>query len=277
MTESPAVSLGRSCALGGNAEPWLWLRPAFECARTLVRAGSSGELPTHALSAFLAAQFAAAWIGYGRLLKPKSSGMLDVCWSHEQGIRPDWFLTEIRHRFGADSKVRVVVGTTHTRVGKAGSDRRTDPTLRPLLLARTGSSPRSPDAELWAMALTPQTSPADLTSLAPVFAECVHNGTELISLLNASNSRSTATASAHAASMAAPEGFCLLTDAQRNLLPLLAAGHSEREIALRTFRSVHTVRSHVKAIYARLGVRSRLSLALLISGSQAAADVQSRR
>lgn len=51
-----------------------------------------------------------------------------------------------------------------------------------------------------------------------------------------------------------------LTSTQRIVLEHLLAGLPEKEIARRMFRSRHTVHSHVEAIYARLGFRSRVDL-----------------
>jgi hypothetical protein len=51
-----------------------------------------------------------------------------------------------------------------------------------------------------------------------------------------------------------------MTDIRRLLLPLLASGLTEREVARRVHRSENTVHEHTKAIYQELGVRSRLEL-----------------
>ncbi|MCZ7681868.1 MAG: LuxR C-terminal-related transcriptional regulator [Sandaracinaceae bacterium] len=52
-----------------------------------------------------------------------------------------------------------------------------------------------------------------------------------------------------------------LTDAQREIAQLVAAGATVPEVAEMTERSRETVRSHLKAIYERLGVASRAELA----------------
>jgi DNA-binding CsgD family transcriptional regulator len=51
-----------------------------------------------------------------------------------------------------------------------------------------------------------------------------------------------------------------LTEAQREIAALLASGATVSEIATMVGRSVETVRSHLKAIYQRLGVSSRAEL-----------------
>jgi LuxR family maltose regulon positive regulatory protein len=56
---------------------------------------------------------------------------------------------------------------------------------------------------------------------------------------------------------AAPVGTSSLTTAELRLLPLLPTHLSFREIASQLYVSPHTVRSHVKSIYRKLGVSSR--------------------
>ena len=48
-----------------------------------------------------------------------------------------------------------------------------------------------------------------------------------------------------------------LTDREREVLGLLAAGLSYEEIAQRLFVSLNTVRFHVRAVYGKLGVNRR--------------------
>lgn len=52
----------------------------------------------------------------------------------------------------------------------------------------------------------------------------------------------------------------VLTPVQRELLPLLVAGHPERDIARLSRRSIHTVHEHTKSIYLAWDVRSRMEL-----------------
>jgi len=48
-----------------------------------------------------------------------------------------------------------------------------------------------------------------------------------------------------------------LTDRQRDVLRLVASGMSDREISGATGLSVATVKTHLRAVYERLDVRSR--------------------
>lgn len=54
-----------------------------------------------------------------------------------------------------------------------------------------------------------------------------------------------------------------LSKAQQNVLGLLLQGKSEIEIADSLGRARHTVHDHIKAIYRRLGVTTRVQLLLL--------------
>lgn len=51
-----------------------------------------------------------------------------------------------------------------------------------------------------------------------------------------------------------------LSKREREVFRLLARGYDNKEIATRLFISEHTVRNHVSAIYARLGVKDRFKL-----------------
>jgi DNA-binding NarL/FixJ family response regulator len=48
-----------------------------------------------------------------------------------------------------------------------------------------------------------------------------------------------------------------LTDREREILHQLSSGHSDKEIAEQMGNSIHTVRNHIKSIYAKLEVHSR--------------------
>jgi DNA-binding CsgD family transcriptional regulator len=53
-----------------------------------------------------------------------------------------------------------------------------------------------------------------------------------------------------------------LTTAEQAVAGLVAQGHSNREIAQRLFISHHTVEAHLTRIFRKLGLRSRVQLAI---------------
>jgi len=67
--------------------------------------------------------------------------------------------------------------------------------------------------------------------------------------------------------LADPDG---LTRRQRDVLELLAAGHSDTEIATTLCISRRTAAHHVAAILARLGVNNRTQAAAVYKGETAA-------
>jgi DNA-binding NarL/FixJ family response regulator len=62
-----------------------------------------------------------------------------------------------------------------------------------------------------------------------------------------------------------PDLTRLVSAAQLKVLSLLLAGLTEPQVAQRVGRSRHTIHDHTKAIYAALGVSSRVQLVLLFS------------
>ncbi len=58
------------------------------------------------------------------------------------------------------------------------------------------------------------------------------------------------------------------TPAQRRIIPLLMEGKSEPDIALALGKSVHTVHTHVRAIFQRAGVHSRAELIVKLLGRE---------
>lgn len=61
-------------------------------------------------------------------------------------------------------------------------------------------------------------------------------------------------------SPALPEGAARLTDAERDVIQLVLAGHTDAEIAERRGTSARTVHKQVASAYRKLGVRSRREL-----------------
>jgi DNA-binding NarL/FixJ family response regulator len=69
-----------------------------------------------------------------------------------------------------------------------------------------------------------------------------------------------------AAHRAGEGGACTLSERQREVLELLALGLPNELIAQRLFISKNTVKFHVAAIYARLGVHNRVEAAQALAG-----------
>ena len=59
-----------------------------------------------------------------------------------------------------------------------------------------------------------------------------------------------------------------LSAKEREVAELICMGHSNRDIARLLYISEHTVKTHTKNIYPKLGVHSRLELAALVSGER---------
>ena len=59
-----------------------------------------------------------------------------------------------------------------------------------------------------------------------------------------------------------------LTARERDILRLIAAGLSTREIAEQLYLSINTVKTHTRGLYGKLGVSSRLELALFAINHQ---------
>jgi DNA-binding CsgD family transcriptional regulator len=68
-------------------------------------------------------------------------------------------------------------------------------------------------------------------------------------------------ARARAAGDGAGEPLGTLTDREREIAALVAAGRTNREVAEQLFLSPKTVEAHLRNVYAKLGVRSRVELA----------------
>ena len=60
-----------------------------------------------------------------------------------------------------------------------------------------------------------------------------------------------------------------LTASEFAVVRLVTQGASDREVAQRLYISVHTVNSHLRHVFAKLGIRSRVELARLAGERQA--------
>jgi DNA-binding CsgD family transcriptional regulator len=59
-------------------------------------------------------------------------------------------------------------------------------------------------------------------------------------------------------------GWESLSESERRVADLVARGHSNKEIGERLYMSHRTVGSHLYRIFPKLGLRSRVQLALLV-------------
>jgi DNA-binding CsgD family transcriptional regulator len=65
----------------------------------------------------------------------------------------------------------------------------------------------------------------------------------------------------------AKTGWDSLTDAELKVVNLIAQGATNRDVATRLHLSLHTVKTHVRNAFAKLGINSRAQLAQLMRGS----------
>jgi len=61
-----------------------------------------------------------------------------------------------------------------------------------------------------------------------------------------------------------PDKFSLLTERERQVAALAGMGKTNRQIANQMFLSRHTVNFHLRHVYRKLDIRSRVELALLL-------------
>jgi DNA-binding CsgD family transcriptional regulator len=59
----------------------------------------------------------------------------------------------------------------------------------------------------------------------------------------------------------ADTGWAAMTDSELAVAKLVASGLTNREVAEQLFVSPHTVSSHLRSVFAKLGINSRLALA----------------
>jgi DNA-binding CsgD family transcriptional regulator len=65
----------------------------------------------------------------------------------------------------------------------------------------------------------------------------------------------------------AKTGWDSLTDSELKVVDLIAQGVTNRDVATRLHLSLHTVKTHVRNAFAKLGITSRAELAQLVRGS----------
>src|SRR5205823_8741340 len=65
-----------------------------------------------------------------------------------------------------------------------------------------------------------------------------------------------------------PGGVPGLTDRELEIVSAVRSGHSNKEIGVKLSISEETVKRHLSNVYAKLGVSSRLELAMLASGRE---------
>ncbi|MDQ1430536.1 MAG: hypothetical protein QOF40_1138, partial [Actinomycetota bacterium] len=71
-------------------------------------------------------------------------------------------------------------------------------------------------------------------------------------------------------------GWAALSGAERRVADLVAQGHTNREAAAALFLSRHTIDSHLRHIFAKLGIDSRAALARLTAEHSNNLDVHPR-
>jgi DNA-binding CsgD family transcriptional regulator len=63
---------------------------------------------------------------------------------------------------------------------------------------------------------------------------------------------------------AAVSGWDSLTDSELKVVPLVAEGLTNRAVADRLYLSVHTVNTHLKHVFTKLGINTRVELTRLV-------------
>jgi DNA-binding CsgD family transcriptional regulator len=140
---------------------------------------------------------------------------------------------------------------------------------------------REDQRDLWQHAQRALTGPGDQAS--PVTAsdgatllatcEAIHDGGTVVGALlrvsrpadRVATRRRPRKATAHRPTF----GWASLTDTERGIAHLVADGLTNREVAVRQFLSPHTVDSHLRHIFRKLAICSRLDLARLVMQREA--------
>ena len=80
-----------------------------------------------------------------------------------------------------------------------------------------------------------------------------------------------------AAAAAPASGWASLTEAERRVATLISQGHTNKSAASALGVSINTVGTHLRAVFAKLGVQSRVQLANYLASYASEAPVDSRR
>ena len=109
---------------------------------------------------------------------------------------------------------------------------------------------------------------------AMVRCEQVLHGTYLVgALLQVDPSPRPGDAGGAAPAAASGSGWSSLTATERTVAMLVAEGLTNREVGLRLFLSPHTIDFHLRQVFRKLGVRSRIELARILLQLQALSPV----
>jgi DNA-binding NarL/FixJ family response regulator len=107
------------------------------------------------------------------------------------------------------------------------------------------------------------TSQLPLVPLAPLDQGVARATTLPVAVPREGRAQVTAASQAGAAQRAAGSGIPHLTPRELEVLAILTAGKTNREIAAELSMSVGTVKSHLSSIYAKLGVWNRTEAAIV--------------
>jgi DNA-binding CsgD family transcriptional regulator len=143
-----------------------------------------------------------------------------------------------------------------------------------------------PDRQLlweWASRIRPGNEPVPsqlrLTSGLVVSARVRHiedSGTVVAALLRFDPVNAPGAADSRPNHHQPPTGWASLTDAEHSVAAVVADGATNREAAARLYISRHTVDYHLRQIYRKLGITSRVELARLVPSQTSPARVSRR-